>query len=349
MKGCLFAVALVFGSLLAGCGGGGASGPIEQLPAASAPRNVIAFGATDAAGANALYSIAPDGIHILQLSAEPAAVSFPRWSPSGDRIAYIVGATGAQATLRVYSFATSAASTVSSHVLASAEGPTTAWSPDGSRIAFIESTDGGHVRVFDFKQNKVRDTPDDAATAVDWSRRDELAIVAPAGESTRVYTMGADGKGKHQLPGGDKVNGAPAWSIDGKTLAFWGGSSLQLSQRSVFVYATSSAQTKTIGPGTNASWSNDGRLAFSRSVNAGASGALDIYATGVGGVSPARLTQSITQIRWPSWSPDAKSIVYLSAADPSTTFLCTVIVAETKNECLDLTGLRPGVPAWSPF
>src|SRR4029077_6885697 len=102
-------------------GGPGDPAMAERPPAAAAPRNEIAFGAVDAAGASALYLAQPDGKKLRKLIDEPKPVSFPRWSPEGARIAYIVvggSAPGATATLRVFALAGATSTTLSTQVLA---------------------------------------------------------------------------------------------------------------------------------------------------------------------------------------------------------------------------------------
>ena len=355
MKTYFFALFVTAGCLAISCSGGGSSVSIaERTPAAAAPRDVIAFGAADDAGADALYLVQPDGTGVQKLTDDLQSVSFPRWSPDGARIAYIAGGgrgPGTQAALRVYDFDGAITMTLSEHVLASGDEAPMAWSPDGTRVAFIEAAGGGTLRLYDFDKNKLLDTPSVPAAALDWSSKNELAIVAPAEDpaTTDIYTLKpSDNKARLRLQR-DGIESEPAWSRDGETLAFWNGPSVEITQRTLFRLPDGAEAAEELGPGMDPSWSNDGRLAYSRPIAPGTRGALDIYVSDTGGGQPTRVTQAITLDRWPSWSPADDAVAYLAQADPSTTFLCIIALATLDNTCFNLPGLTPSAPAWSPY
>jgi Tol biopolymer transport system component len=315
---------------------------------------VIAFGATGDAGASALYLVQSDGTGAQKLTDEVQPVSFPRWSPDGARIAYVTGGgrgAGTEAALRVYDFDGAQTSTVSEHVLASGDEAPMAWSPDGKRIAFIDATDGGTLRLYDIDKQKLLDSPAVRAAAVDWSAKDQLAIVAPAGDpsTTGVYTLKPSDNKAHLRLQLDGIESEPAWSLDGEALAFWNGPSVELTQRTLLVLPDGAKSAKELGPGVDPAWSNDGRLAYSRPETPGTRGALDIYVSDSDGGALTRVTQSITLDRWPSWSPASDAVAYLAQADASTTFVCVTALATLDNTCFDLPGLTPGAPAWSPY
>jgi Tol biopolymer transport system component len=252
--------------------------------------------------------------------------------------------------LRVYHFDSATSTTVSEHVLAPGDEAPMAWSPDGKRIALIEATGGGRLRIFDFETGVLLDSPSVPATAVDWSSHNELAIVAPNDQSDPdVYALKPDSNDKTLLVARDGVEDGPAWSPDGRTVAFWNAPSVQISQRTLLAVTNGDKPAKDLGPGTDVAWSNDGQLAYSRPSTPGTTGARDIYTSRLADAQPARLTQSITLDRWPSWSPANDAVAYLAQVDPSTAFLCLAKLATQANLCLDLPGLQPGAPAWSPF
>jgi len=337
----------------AACGGDGNSARAVRTPAPAAPRDVIAFGAQDAAGQHALHVVLPDGTGLQELTSEVQAVSFPRWSPDGDRIAYIVAGgrgPGTKAALRVFDFDGAITTTISEDLLASGDEAPFAWSPDGTRLAFIDTVAEGTLRLYDIDSREIISGPAIRATSVDWSANDELAIVAQGeDESTAdIYTLEPGDEQPSLRLERDGIEGALAWSRDGETLAFWAGETNDIAQRALFLLSNDD-DPQELGPGTDPSWSKTGRLAYSAPPAPGQRGALDIYIDGVDGAEPARLSQSITLDRWPSWSPQEDAIAYLAEADASTTFLCLIELATQDNTCLNLPGLTPSAPAWSPY
>lgn len=355
MKTYLLALIVTVGCLAISCSGGsGSVSTAKRTPAAAAPRDVIAFGAADDAAENALYVVHSDGTGVQKLTDEVQNVSFARWSPDGARIAYIAGGgrgPGTEAALRVYDFDGKITTTVSDRVLASGDEAPMAWSPDGKRIAFIEATGGGTLRVYDVARVELLDKPSVPATALDWSAKNELAIVAPAEDpaTTDVYTLKPDNNEAHLRLQRNGLESEPAWSRGGETLAFWNGPSVEITQRTLFVLPDGAKSAKELGPGMDPTWSNDGRLAYSRPLAPGTRGALDIYVSDTGGAQPARVTQAVTLDRWPSWSPAEDAVAYLAKADASTTFLCITVLVTLDNTCFNLPGLTPSAPAWSPY
>lgn len=330
------------------CGSGGDSevGPV-RTPAASAPRNIIAFGATNEAGEHALFTMQADGTGVQELTIDAGAISLPRWSPDGDRIAY-AASEGDSVALRVYNFDGAITTTVSDQLLPSEDAATFAWSPDGQQIAFIDPSEGGTLRIVASNGDPVADAPSVAATAVAWSPGGELTIVAPAahGASTDIYTLQPDGDTPELLIERDGQEGGLAWSPDGETLAFWSAPGTNIAERALLT-TTGDAEPEVVAPGTDAAWSPTSQLAYSGNTAVGEPGVLDVYRRSEAGLE--RLTQSLTLDRWSSWSPAEDALVYLAEADNSTAFLCLVTVATIDNNCVNLPGLNPTAPAWSPY
>jgi hypothetical protein len=143
------------------------------------------------------------------------------------------------------------------------------------------------------------------------------------------------------------LEGGLAWSPDGETLSFWSAPSADLAERALFLLASGDGDPEIVAPGTDATWSRTAQLAYSGNTAVGETGVLDVYRRSAAGLE--RLTQSLTLDRWSSWSPEEDAIVYLAEADASTSFLCLVAVATIDNNCVNLPGLNPTAPAWSPY
>jgi Tol biopolymer transport system component len=335
------------------CGGGSHTVGRPTAPAAAAPKDVIAFGAQTGDGVFGLYLVQPDGAGLRKLSNEAGPVSFPRWSPAGDRIAYIEGGeTGSATTLRIYDFATGAARTLSEHGLPGDLGSPLSWSPDGERLAFVEAVGGGRLHIYDLKLDKLLDVVDVPAVAVDWSPAgDALAVVRPnpSGLGAGIYSVKSDGSNAKLIIGGESLHGDPRWSADGTRLASWSAPSAQLTARTLALHKSNGDGLSDLGPGLDPSWSADGRLVYSRPASGAPGAAFDIYLLASDGGQPQLVTQGTTRDRWPVWSASADALAYLAQVDRNTAFLCTATLATQKQSCLDLGRLVPSQPAWSPF
>jgi TolB protein len=137
-----------------------------------------------------------------------------------------------------------------------------------------------------------------------------VPTIAARAESPQVTRLTTDGHLKQR----------PAWSPDGKTLAFTRhqGSTIFLFLRSAD--GTGERRlTKRDAPEYDACWSPDGkRLAFSYDNAMPNQGDIEVYSIGVDGeglqpvaTSPGRLTHE----EWPAWSPDGAWIAFTSTQE----------------------------------
>jgi Tol biopolymer transport system component len=187
-----------------------------------------------------------------------------------------------------------------------------AWSPDGRLIAFasrrdgpshifVMRADGTHVRpVTHGKSDDERPTwaPDQGRIA--FSRDRVLFIVGSAGGPVRRLAPGS---------GGEAAN--PAWSPDGKLIAYDyrtpGGSAQE-----IWVVGVDGLHarrvTKLRAVTTLPSWSPDGRRIVLQSNIHG--GHFEIYSIGRDGRGLRRETRSAIDTIDPAWSPNGKEIAF---------------------------------------
>jgi Tol biopolymer transport system component len=173
------------------------------------------------------------------------------------------------------------------------------WSPDGRELVFLSARGpkGGIVVSRADGTNRRRLARVTIPTQVAWSPAgDRIAYVADDGLSV----IGSGGMTQWTVePAGD-----PAWSADGRELAFAAGEAGPIQ----VIGADGTARREvTSGRFDHApSWSPDGRLlVFARAVRAGGPESIYVVGTDGTGVRPLGLQGSA-----PVWSPDGRTIAF---------------------------------------
>lgn len=198
------------------------SGPFTDLcPAYSADGRQLAF-CSNRGGSFEIWTMSAQGHHLRQLTSLGFA-TFPDYSPNGEWIAFD-GHTADDPNDELFVMKRDGSQL---HQITSGTGNNDwpAWSPDGSRLAFISDrsgveevftmrADGGDVAQLTFQPISHDELPD-------W-RPDGAQIAYSEGEpgAGKIWVMNADGSGQHQVSSGDGDDFGPAWSPDGRRLAF---------------------------------------------------------------------------------------------------------------------------------
>lgn len=204
------------------------------------------------------------------------------------------------------------------------------WSPDGQRIVFTSDRD---------------------ATADQRARRDAGAF--------ELYVMNADGSGVRRLTTNDYFDASPAWSPDGRRIAFVATPGVRAdsspaewaAQRQIFVMDLdgSGVRRLTTSPGGNnfPAWSPDGRrIAFSSGRDQ--VGGAQVYVMNADGSGQTRLTHSAVEETYPAWSPDGRRIAFISKALDSLSDVHVVDADGSNSRNLTRSAGFDGFPAWSP-
>jgi Tol biopolymer transport system component len=230
-----------------------------------------------------------DGTQQTRLTFNQERVSQPVWSPDGSKIAFVLTwAGGVDLDIFVMNADGSGLFQLTNHPGVDTD-PT--WSPDGTKIAFTSNRDS-YIR---------RGT----------GRPGRVSIF-------EIYVVNHDGTGLTRLTGSTSWDTSPAWSPDGKQLAFQSNR-----DGNVEIYAMesdgSNQRRLTHSPSDEASpaWSPDGRwIAFHSDHKDDGNPEIYLMPASGSGSSLAGSSIQLTDIKgWdinPVWSPDGRFLAFYS-------------------------------------
>ena len=233
----------------------------DVRPAWSPDGRRIAF-VSQRDGNSEVYVMNADGSGKRNLTRNRANDDLPTWSPDGRRIAFLRGD---------YLYVMNADGSGLRRLTRDITGPyQLVWSPDGRTIYFgryLVSTDGSGARRLPYIPFTAVWSPDGRRIAFarpQRTRSGPCCYAAPAD----IYVMNADGSGSRKLTHNLTRNGGfsaePAWSPDGRKIAF---QSTRNGNREIYVMNAdgSGKRNLTRNPAKDVrpSWSPDGRrIAF---------------------------------------------------------------------------------------
>jgi Tol biopolymer transport system component len=166
------------------------------------------------------------------------------------------------------------------------------WSPDGQRIAYLRATPASAFLML---------------------------IPASGGESKELVNIGRFDPGHMRTRAGPlsrQPDPGPAWSPDGKEIAFRQCPGAPPEGCPLFAISTATSQVRKLTaqlPHTSdfsPAWSPDGRhIAFARFTNLVNA---DLYVVPATGGEPSRVTNESHNIKGVAWTPDSKALVFAS-------------------------------------
>ena len=279
-----------------------------------------------------LYTVNLYGSGLRNLTRDPAFDGFPAWSPDGRKIAFVRH----RHTDGVWIMSADG----SDQRMLARNGGSPAWSFDGRRIAFSSGAQGIFVMNPDGSEHRRLARLPVGRGGFFWSPDGrKIAFLSDAGNGDfrfALYVMNADGSGQRRLtqkprgaPSGFGIASQPAWSPDGRKIAFV---SNRYGSDDIFtVNADGSALLRlTRNPAGDGApvWSPDGRkIAFVTNrdgtygvyvMNADGSGQLTLGAHTVasqGRFFDGRRSLLEASEVAPAWSPDGRKIAFVSNRD----------------------------------
>src|SRR5882724_7410136 len=291
-----------------------------------------------------LWMISNHGGDPISLTAEGVSSSHPRWSPDGKYIAFLSARNNGKAQVLLLNRLGGEAA----HLTDSPQGVDDfEWSPDSTRLVLILRD----PKPEDLEAAKEKDKDKPAAAAKPKTpppfvidrlqfKRDTVGYLDR--RRTHLYIFDVASKKTTQITSGDFDDAEPAWSPDGKSLAFTSNRSTPdpdaTYNSDIWVIASDTSDkgahltqiTTNPGPDRSPAWSPDGKwIAFISQTDVKAM----IYATHHLAVAPSSggetkvLTLAFDRsVRRPRFSADSRSI-YFIADDDGTESLCRIFVA----------------------
>ena len=252
------------------------------------------------------------GKHLQNLTNSPANEFEPTFSPDGQRMAYVSYRHDGYAEIYVMNLKTKVSHRLTHHPK---HDNNPVWSPDGRWIAFDSNREGTYdiYKIEPDGKNLQRLTHEGQRNLNPaWSPDSQFIAFDSSGrvDKSGIYIMDADGGNPRRLANQPRAGQVPSWSPDGKQIAFC---DLILGNRDIL-----------LTPDRN------------------------IYTINVDGSHLRKRTRHPADDLAPNWSPDGRSIVYLSVWNQQTDIYLIKSGLGRRTGQLTRHPARDTDPTWVP-
>ena len=168
---------------------------------------------------SSLYMVSTRGGSSRRFTASEAKDTAPRWSPDGSRIAFLSNRSGSN---QIWTIALAGGESAR---LTDLPEPVTsfAWSADGSMIAFVSKSDAEKMKADKDEKKEGGKSDEKKSDVVRISNLRFRSDGTPGfldNKPTHIWSVSSDGGEPTQLTSGEYDDASPAWSPDGKSVAF---------------------------------------------------------------------------------------------------------------------------------
>ena len=206
-----------------------------------------------------IWMVAVSGGEPRRLTSGDKRDGAPRWSPDGSRLAFVSERQG-DSRPQLYVMPTDGGEAV--RLTEQPQGVSEpVWSPEGKRLAFLSRVGGDEPPQNEAKEARSR--PARVITTLKYKMNGEGFVYD---RRTHVFVVDTDNGSVSQLTCGDYNHDAPAWSPDGRVLAFTSARHAERDEddaADVWVMSADGGDarcvTDTTGPAARPSFSPDGR------------------------------------------------------------------------------------------
>jgi len=220
----------------------------------------IAFDAKHGTAPGDIFVVNADGTGLKNLTSSFSEDAFATWSPDGKQIVF---ERKINDTYRLHIMNSDGSKSRLLNEVNTGGWSIPAWSPVGSKIAFSGRMDGDtEIYILDTEDDSITQITDNESIGDVWPTWSpdgtKIAFLSNSDGSENIFTINPDGTDRRQITQDDLFKTEPAWSADGKYIAFTksdGTNSLGRSQSEIFLVTTDGIET--FGPitvGEQANW-----------------------------------------------------------------------------------------------